>query len=269
MADAGKRFPSQKPSTVAANTRGRVGWLQTMSGTHISSEPTPFLGCIIITALDWNNQTHHEPNKNPFMQKLAWFWFLKLSQTVLVQHRFSAFWLRSKCSICSYQLNIWYGGHVPPSILNWFLQGDEVQELAPASSRVGLALQYRQDRPTSPLNTRRSSPCIMFANGRHCLSTKNNTFLHKALTLDSIHSTTFSVLICQIFSGIYSALAIPPICQEEQQPLLSTVKTIFLKLKRTSSSRDLLLSPNSLWQIYLFLHCLPFLFSILAEYQQF
>jgi len=23
-------------------------------------------------------------------------------------HRFSAFWLRSKCSICSYQLNIWY-----------------------------------------------------------------------------------------------------------------------------------------------------------------
>ena len=72
----------------------------------------------------------------------------------LTPHRFSAFWLRSKCSICSYQLNIWYGGHVPPSILNWFLQGDEVQELAPASSRVGLALQYRQDRPTSPLRPR-------------------------------------------------------------------------------------------------------------------
>ena len=66
-------------------------------------------------------------------------------------HRFSAFWLRSKCSICSYQLNIWYGGHVPPSILNWFLEGDRVQELAPALSRVDLALQYRQDRPTSPL----------------------------------------------------------------------------------------------------------------------
>ena len=73
-------------------------------------------------------------------------------------HRFSAFWLRSKCSICSYQLNIWYGGHVPPSILNWFLQGDEVQELAPASSRVGLALQYRQDRPTSPLMCDLSPP---------------------------------------------------------------------------------------------------------------
>ena len=67
--------------------------------------------------------------------------------------RFSAFWLRSKCSICSYQLNIWYGGHVPPSILNWFLIGEKVQELAQAYSRVGLALQYRQDRPTSPITS--------------------------------------------------------------------------------------------------------------------
>ena len=88
------------------------------------------------------------------IQKLLWFWFHCRPQTFWAQHRFSAFWLRSKCSICSYQLNIWYGGHVPPSILNWFLQGDEVQELAPASSRVGLALQYRQDRPTSPLRPR-------------------------------------------------------------------------------------------------------------------
>ena len=36
-------------------------------------------------------------------------------------YRFSAFWLRSKCSICSYQLNIWYENHVFSSILNWFL----------------------------------------------------------------------------------------------------------------------------------------------------
>ena len=67
-------------------------------------------------------------------------------------HRFSAFWLRSKCSICSYQLNIWYENHVFSSILNWFLKGDGSQELAPTPSRVGLTLQYRQDRPTSPLN---------------------------------------------------------------------------------------------------------------------
>ena len=26
-----------------------------------------------------------------------------------------------KCSICSYQLNLWYGGHCPPSRLNLFL----------------------------------------------------------------------------------------------------------------------------------------------------
>ena len=65
-------------------------------------------------------------------------------------YRFSAFWLRSKCSICSYQLNIWYGRHVLPSILNWFLQGDRVQELAPALSWVSLVLQYHQDWPTVP-----------------------------------------------------------------------------------------------------------------------
>ena len=88
------------------------------------------------------------------LQNLMLLWISCVTRLFHVQHRFSAFWLRSKCSICSYQLNIWYGGHVPPSILNWFLQGDEVQELAPASSRVGLALQYRQDRPTSPLTPR-------------------------------------------------------------------------------------------------------------------
>ncbi len=36
------------------------------------------------------------------------------------------FLLRSKCSICSYQLNIWYEDHVSSSILNWFLNGDGV-----------------------------------------------------------------------------------------------------------------------------------------------
>ena len=38
----------------------------------------------------------------------------------LLPHRFSAFWLRSKCSICSYQLNIWYGGYPPPLMLTRF-----------------------------------------------------------------------------------------------------------------------------------------------------
>ena len=46
--------------------------------------------------------------------------------TTSPRYRFSAFWLRSKCSICSYQLNIWYEVHRTSSILNWFLAGDEV-----------------------------------------------------------------------------------------------------------------------------------------------
>ena len=73
---------------------------------------------------------------------------------------FSSFWLRSKCSICSYQLNIWYGRHALPSILNWFLQEDRVQELAPALSWVGLVLQYHQDRPTEPHSQPWISLCV-------------------------------------------------------------------------------------------------------------
>ena len=47
----------------------------------------------------------------------VWLW-------IIDRHRFSAFWLRSKCSICSYQLNIWYVDHWSTSILNLFLNGD-------------------------------------------------------------------------------------------------------------------------------------------------
>ena len=39
----------------------------------------------------------------------------------MVLYRFSAYWLRSKCSICSYQFNIWYVLHRGTSILIWFL----------------------------------------------------------------------------------------------------------------------------------------------------
>ena len=79
------------------------------------------------------------PWAGPDLQALGW-------------HRFSAFWLRSKCSICSYQLNIWYESHRLSSILIWFLKGDLVLELAPPKSRVGLALQYRQGSAHFPNN---------------------------------------------------------------------------------------------------------------------
>ena len=58
------------------------------------------------------------------------------------QYRFSAFWLRSKCSICSYQLNIWYGPHCGSRILNWFLNRGGALSACTASSegRPGIAV---------------------------------------------------------------------------------------------------------------------------------
>jgi len=48
-----------------------------------------------------------------------------------------------KCSICSYQFNIWYAGHSPAHILIWFLafgQGSEVY-LTLTTGCLGVALQ--------------------------------------------------------------------------------------------------------------------------------
>ena len=59
-------------------------------------------------------------------------------------HRFSAFWLRSKCSICSYQLNIWYEDHVSSSILNLFLQGDGVSGACSGSIKSWLCIAVSQ-----------------------------------------------------------------------------------------------------------------------------
>ena len=60
------------------------------------------------------------------------------------QHRFSAFWLRSKCSICSYQLNIWYEDHVSSSILNLFLQGDGMSGACSGSIKSWLCIAVPQ-----------------------------------------------------------------------------------------------------------------------------
>ena len=51
---------------------------------------------------------------------------IHIFQEPIDRYRFSAFWLRSKCSICSYQLNIWYVLHRRTTILNWFLELGEV-----------------------------------------------------------------------------------------------------------------------------------------------
>ena len=49
-----------------------------------------------------------------------------------------------------------------PSILNTFLTGDEVQELAPTPSRVGQVLQYHLDRlPPHYFTIDRLGVCIV------------------------------------------------------------------------------------------------------------
>lgn len=70
-----------------------------------------------------------------------------------------------KCSICSYQFNIWYVGHVSTHILIWFLalgQGSEVY-LTLTTGCIGLALSpraahfyFKWKKKTTDRNTRAS-----------------------------------------------------------------------------------------------------------------
>jgi hypothetical protein len=68
-----------------------------------------------------------------------------------IRYRFSAFWLRSKCSICSYQLNLWYVSHVLTMRLDSFLPDVWVYRFTGTQTRVGPVLQYLRDRPTFPM----------------------------------------------------------------------------------------------------------------------
>ena len=49
-------------------------------------------------------------------------------------YRFLAFWVRSECSICSSQVNIWYVPHRGTTISNWFLESGEVSGLVRSCS---------------------------------------------------------------------------------------------------------------------------------------
>ena len=70
-------------------------------------------------------------------------WRIEIKTNVF--YRFSAFWLRSKCSICSYQLNIWYPSN-GRKILKLFLIRAGILGLAPFPARVALVSQYVQVR---------------------------------------------------------------------------------------------------------------------------
>ena len=75
----------------------------------------------------------------PFLQFASFIQYWKAPQ---LGYRFSAFWLRSKCSICSYQLNIWYVVHCTTTILNWFLEpgGDAGACSDPSTGWPGIAV---------------------------------------------------------------------------------------------------------------------------------
>ena len=78
-------------------------------------------------------------------EDIAWLLDIQWSDSYKISsilHRFSAFWLRSKCSICSYQLNIWYVASIATSILNWFLVWGEMPGAcsALATGRPGIAV---------------------------------------------------------------------------------------------------------------------------------
>ena len=142
---------------------------------------------------------------NPISRALALLSRVRIFAQTRSWHRFSAFWLRSKCSICSYQLNIWYGDHVFPSILNLFLQGMECQELAPVLSRVDLALQYRKDWPT-PITTQdfwNSLAMLTLGGAGYGYSTLNqdihgnfSTYIEHQTVLQRLYDCTHQCWVC-------------------------------------------------------------------------
>jgi len=94
------------------------------------------------------------------------------------RYRFSAFWLRSKCSICFYQLNIWYVPHWGTSILNWFLDTDEMSGACSAlvtswpSIAVPPGSAHLTKTNNKPLNVTDSAPSV-----ESCRNSRNSGFL--------------------------------------------------------------------------------------------
>ena len=63
-----------------------------------------------------------------------------------------------KCSICSYQFNIWYGVHSTPCILIWFLAFElGTKRFTSPCSRVAPRLHYTRARLTKYKNSKTSS----------------------------------------------------------------------------------------------------------------
>ena len=96
---------------------------------------------------------------------------------VLTCYRFSAFWLRSKCSICSYQLNIWYEGHRSSSILNWFLDGDRVSAACCGSIMCWPCIAVPQGTAHFPINAMRINKLAVSNSNLMMIISKSSTDL--------------------------------------------------------------------------------------------
>ena len=98
-----------------------------------------------------------EPGKE--FECVVWISRDRICHKTWLVHRFSAFWLRSKCSICSYQLNIWYEDHVSSSILNSFLQGDGMSGACSGSITSWLCIAVPQRSAHFPTHNRHMVSC--------------------------------------------------------------------------------------------------------------
>ena len=112
----------------------------------------------------------------------AWFCSQKPSDKLLLNiwYRFSAFWLRSRCSICSYQLNIWYEVHRTSSILNWFLDGDGVSVACYGSIKCWPCIAVPQGSAHFPTNY--LSLCFICFHGLRSAFCIGATIMFKCIT---------------------------------------------------------------------------------------
>ena len=92
-------------------------------------------------------------------------------------YRFSAFWLRSKCSICSYQLNIWQGLLRRPRYQTDFSKGMRLKLCYLVAGWPGIAVPSGSAQ--LPTHTRRSSSSPSY----HWRTISINTFKRSALFL--------------------------------------------------------------------------------------
>ena len=123
-----------------------------------------------------------------------------------------------KCSICSYQFNIWYAGHSPAQILIWFLafgQGSEVY-LTLTTGCLGIALQPSAAHQHSYLNKNRGVTTIQciavyrldlpidcsFVASKHLTGDHSETFLrkscHEAVSKMVLFSNEWCPSVCDV-----------------------------------------------------------------------